>query len=137
MRQQVPVASSWGETIGYSRALRAGNIVFVSGTTASGLDGSALHPDDPGKQAEVIIERISAALQQLGCGLKDVVETRIYLTDISFWQTVGRAHGKAFAQTRPATTMVQVGPLVSPGLLVEISAIAVAEQNAEEQDASV
>ena len=127
MRQHVPVASSWGEAIGYSRALRAGNIVFVSGTTASDLDGSALHPDDPGKQAEVIIERIGVALQQLGCGLKDVVETRIYLTDISHWQAVGHAHGKAFARTRPATTMVQVGPLVSPDLLVEISAIAISE----------
>lgn len=125
LRQRVPVASTWGATIGYSRAVRAGNLVFVSGTTAGGPGGTPLHPGDAGGQADVVLERIEAALHELGSGLADVVETRIHLTDIADWQAVGRAHGKAFAAARPATAMVQVGPLVGEGLLVEISATAV------------
>jgi enamine deaminase RidA (YjgF/YER057c/UK114 family) len=123
-RQQVPVASPLGATIGYSRAVRAGDLVFVSGTTATSPDGGALHPGDAGKQAEVILERIAAALGQLGASLEDVVETRIYVTDMSLWPAVGEAHGAAFKDIRPASTLVQVGPLIFPGLLVEISAIA-------------
>ena len=121
-RRQVPIASAWATTIGYSRAVRAGDLVVVSGTTASGPDGKALHPGDAGKQAEVILERIVAALAELGAGPKHVIETRIYLTDMTTWQDVGRAHGAVFADVRPATTIVQVGPLISPDLLVEISA---------------
>ena len=123
-RRQVPIASAWATAIGYSRAVRAGDLVVVSGTTASGPDGKALHPGDAGKQAEVILERIVAALAELGAGPKHVIETRIYLTDMTTWQDVGRAHGAVFADVRPATTIVQVGPLISPDLLVEISATA-------------
>ncbi len=123
-RRQVPIASAWATTIGYSRAVRAGDLVVVSGTTASGPDGKPLHPGDAGKQAEVILERIVAALAELGAGPKHVIETRIYLTDMTTWQDVGRAHGAVFADVRPATTIVQVGPLISPDLLVEISATA-------------
>jgi enamine deaminase RidA (YjgF/YER057c/UK114 family) len=123
-RQKVAIASSWGETIGYSRAVRAGDTIYVSGTTASGPDGKALHPGDAGGQAAVILERIVLALKELGAGPEHVVETRIYLTDMTTWQDVGRAHGKVFGDIRPATTMVQVGPLIAPDLLVEISAIA-------------
>ena len=123
-RRQVPIASAWATTIGYSRAVRAGDLVVVSGTTASGPDGKALHPGDAGKQAEVILERIVAALAELGAGPKHVIETRIYLTDMTTWQDVGRAHGAVFADVRPATTIVQVGPLISPDRLVEISATA-------------
>ena len=123
-RRQVPIASAWATTIGYSRAVRAGDLVVVSGTTASGPDGKALHPGDAGKQAEVILERIVAALAELGAGPKHVIETRIYLTDMTTWHDVGRAHGAVFADVRPATTIVQVGPLISPDLLVEISATA-------------
>ena len=123
-RRQDPIASAWATTIGYSRAVRAGDLVVVSGTTASGPDGKALHPGDAGKQAEVILERIVAALAELGAGPKHVIETRIYLTDMTTWQDVGRAHGAVFADVRPATTIVQVGPLISPDLLVEISATA-------------
>ena len=123
-RRQVPIASAWATTIGYSRAVRAGDLVVVSGTTASGPDGKALHPGDAGKQAEVILERIVAALAELGAGPKHVIETRIYLTDMTTWQDVGRAHGAVFADVRPATTIVQVGPLISPDLLVEIAATA-------------
>ena len=123
-RRTVPVASSWGEAIGYSRAIRAGDLVFVSGTTASGPDGTALHPGDGFKQAALVLQRIGDALQALGAGLADVVETRIYLTDMAQFTDVGRAHGAVFGAIRPATTMVEIGPLVAPGLVVEISAIA-------------
>ena len=123
-RQQVPVASPLGATVGYSRAVRAGDLVFVAGTTATSPDGGALHPGDAGKQTEVILERIGAALRELGASLEDVVETRIYVTDIALWLAVGQAHGAVFKDIRPATTLVQVGPLIIPGLLVEISAIA-------------
>ncbi|MFN3077406.1 MAG: RidA family protein [Alphaproteobacteria bacterium] len=122
-RRKVAITSSWGDTIGYSRAVRAGELVFVSGTTASGPEG-ALHPGDAGKQAEVILERIEAALKELGARMADVVETRIYVTDIGQWEAVARAHGAVFGSIRPATTIVQVGALVGSGLLVEISAIA-------------
>lgn len=123
-RELVPVASPLGATIGYSRAVRAGDLVFVSGTTATSPDGGALHPGDAGKQAEVILERIAGALRELGASLKDVVETRIYVTDMSLWQAVGAAHGAVFKDIRPASTLVEVSALIYPELLVEISAIA-------------
>ncbi|HET6238099.1 MAG TPA: RidA family protein [Acetobacteraceae bacterium] len=123
-RQRVPVVSPLGATIGYSRAVRAGDLVFVAGTTATSPDGGALHPGDAGKQTEVILERIGAALRELGASMEDVVETRIYVTDMSLWPAVGAAHGAVFKDIRPASTLVQVGPLIFPGLLVEISAIA-------------
>jgi enamine deaminase RidA (YjgF/YER057c/UK114 family) len=104
--------------------VRTGDLIFVSGTTASGPEGRALHPDDAGKQAEIVIERIGLALRELGADLADVVETRIFLTDMADWREVGRAHGLAFKDTRPATTMVEIGPLIAPDLKVEISAIA-------------
>lgn len=123
-RQQVPVASPLGAAIGYSRAVRAGDLVFVSGTTATATEGGALHQGDAGKQTEVILERIAAALRQLGASLDDVVETRIYVTDIALWPAVGQAHGAVFKDIRPASTLVEVGALIYPELLVEISAIA-------------
>jgi enamine deaminase RidA (YjgF/YER057c/UK114 family) len=123
-RQRVPVVSPLGATIGFSRAVRAGDLVFVAGTTATSPDGGALHPGDAGKQTEVILERIGAALRELGASMEDVVETRIYVTDMSLWPAVGAAHGAVFKDIRPASTLVQVGPLIFPGLLVEISAIA-------------
>jgi len=123
-RAFVAIASKWAESIGYSRAVRAGELIFVSGTTAGGTDGKALCPGDAGGQAAIILDRIVAALKELGAVPEQVVETRIYLTDMSSWQDVGRAHGAVFGNTRPATTIVQVGPLISPDLLVEISAVA-------------
>jgi enamine deaminase RidA (YjgF/YER057c/UK114 family) len=123
-RAFVAIVSKWSESIGYSRAVRAGELIFVSGTTARGTDGKALCPGDAGGQAAVILDRIVAALKELGAVPEQVVEARIYLTDMSSWQDVGRAHGAVFGNTRPATTIVQVGPLISPDLLVEISAVA-------------
>lgn len=122
--QKVAVASAWGETIGYSRAVRAGDLIFVSGTTASGPDGKALHPGDAGAQATVVLERIVAALKELGAGPEHVVETRIYLADMTTWQEVGRAHGALFKDVRPATAIVEVSRLIASDLLCEISATA-------------
>ena len=125
-RQQVLVASPLGATIGYSRAVRAGNLVFVAGTTASTPDGGTLHQGDAGKQTEVILERIGAALRELGAGLEHVVETRIYNRHRAV-AGGGQAHSAVFKDIRPASTLVEVSALIFPGLLVEISAIASVE----------
>ena len=122
--QKVEVTSSWGEAIGYSRAVRAGDLIFVSGTTASGPDGKALHPGDAGAQAAEILQRIAAALKELGAGPQHVVETRIYLADMTTWEAVGRAHGAMFKDARPATVILEVSKLIAPDLLVEIAATA-------------
>jgi len=122
--QKVEVTSSWGEAIGYSRAVRAGDLIFVSGTTASGPDGKALHPGDAGAQAAEILQRIAAALKELGAGPEHVVETRIYLADMTTWEAVGRAHGAMFKNIRPATVILEVSRLISSDLLVEIAATA-------------
>jgi enamine deaminase RidA (YjgF/YER057c/UK114 family) len=127
MRNSVPTGNPWGDIVGYSRAVRVGNLVFVSGTTASGPEGQALHPGEPGPQTRLILDRIDAALAKLGASLKDVVETRIYVRDIAQWEAVGRVHGEVFADIRPATTMVEVSQLITPDLLVEISAMAVVD----------
>ncbi len=127
MRNSVPTANPWGDIVGYSRAVRVGQLVFVSGTTATGPEGQALHPGEPGPQTRLIFERIEAALVKLGASLKDVVETRIYVRDIAQWEAVGRVHGEIFADVRPATTMVEVSALIAADLLVEISAIAVVD----------
>jgi enamine deaminase RidA (YjgF/YER057c/UK114 family) len=127
MRNSVPAGNPWGDIVGYSRAVRVGNLVFVSGTTASGPEGQALHPGEPGPQTRLILDRMDAALAKLGASLKDVVETRIYVRDIAQWEAVGRVHGEVFADIRPATTLVEVTQLISSDLLVEISAMAVVD----------
>ena len=127
MRERVPTGNAWGDIVGYSRAVRTGNIIFVSGTTASGPDGQALYPGEPGPQTRLILERIEAALAKLGASLEHVVETRIYVCDMDQWQAVGQVHGAVFAKVRPATTMIEVARLISSGLMVEISATAVVD----------
>jgi enamine deaminase RidA (YjgF/YER057c/UK114 family) len=127
MRNSVPAGNPWGDIVGYSRAVRVGNLVFVSGTTASGPEGQALHPGEPGPQTRLILDRMDAALAKLGASLKDVVETRVYVRDIGQWEAVGRVHGEVFADIRPATTLVEVSQLIAPDLLVEISALAVVD----------
>jgi enamine deaminase RidA (YjgF/YER057c/UK114 family) len=121
VRQNVGSGSPWESEVGYSRAVRVGDVVHVAGTTAV-RDGVAQAPGDPYRQAVLALEIIAAALSECGASLADVVRTRIYVTDIAHWPEVGRAHGEVFGDVRPAATMVQVAALISPDLLVEIEA---------------
>ena len=123
-RQNVSAGGPWEGKIGYSRAVRVGDHIHVSGTTAitpSGLVGKS----DPYAQTVQALKTIEAALQQAGTGLADVVRTRIYMANIDQWQEVGRAHGEMFGAIRPATTMVEVKRLIDPDMLVEIEADAI------------
>ncbi len=124
-RTHVSSGTPWEPLIGYSRALRVGQWVFVSGTTATDSAGDVVGRDDPYLQTQQILRNIAWALEQVGGSLADVVRTRIYLTDISQWKEIGQAHGEAFGESRPATAMVQVAGLIAPTMLVEIEADAI------------
>jgi enamine deaminase RidA (YjgF/YER057c/UK114 family) len=123
-RQNISSNAVWEDTIGYSRAVRIGNVVEVAGTTASNGD-QVIGIGDTYEQTRYILQKIEKALQQAGATMRDVVRTRIYVTDISQWEAVGRAHGEYFREIKPASTMVEVSALIKPELLVEIEATAI------------
>ncbi len=125
MRQNISSGTPWEAKVGYSRAVRVGNIVHVSGTTASDEAGNVHGIGDPYAQSVYIFKKIEGALTQAGAVLGDVVRVRMYVTDISRWEEVGRAHGEVFANIRPVSTMVEVRALVSPEHMVEIEVEAI------------
>ena len=111
--------------MGYSRAVRLGNVIEVAGTTAVDEDGDVVGPGDPGVQATFVLQKIEKALHAAGASMKDVIRTRMFVTDISRWEEVGRAHGAFFREVKPVATMVEVSALISPELMVEIEVTAV------------
>jgi enamine deaminase RidA (YjgF/YER057c/UK114 family) len=121
-RERISSGAKWESIVGYSRAVKVGNRIYVTGTTALADDGEIVGVDDAYAQANQCIRNIEKALQRLGAGLEHVVRTRMFVTDISRWEEYGRAHGEFFRDVMPATTMVEVKALIDPRMLIEIEA---------------
>jgi enamine deaminase RidA (YjgF/YER057c/UK114 family) len=123
MTRKVSSGAPWEEIVGYSRAVAAGDFVFVSGCTSI-AGGEVVHEGDAEAQTSQCIANVAQALEKLGAGLADVVRTRMFVTDMSRWREYGAGHGKAFGETRPATSMIAIAGLVDPRMLVEVEAVA-------------
>ena len=124
-RKNFSTGAKWESIVGYSRAVRIGNVIEVSGTCAVDVDGNPFALNDPYQQTKKCLEIIQNAIEQLGGNITDVIRTRIFVTDIQQWMEIGQAHGEVFSSIRPVTTMVEISKLISPEYLVEIEATAI------------
>lgn len=126
-RQTISTGTEWEAKVGYSRAVRVGDQVHVSGTTATNEDGDVVGVGDPYRQTQQALANVESALQEAGASIEDVVRTRLFVVDMDHWKEVGRAHGDLFGDVQPATSMVEVSRLIDPEMLVEIEAVAIVD----------